>query len=249
MMKILCLDIETSPNTAHVWGLFKQTVSIKQLMESSRVMCWAAKWVGDRKVTFCKEDDPEMLLKLHALLDEADAVIHYNGTKFDIPTVNKEFALTGLLPPEPYKQIDLLKVVRHKFKFPSNKLDYVAQQFGVGQKHAHEGHELWVKCMAGDASAWKRMEKYNKQDVVLLERLYERVLPWIDRHPNVGLYVDAGVPVCSNCGSTHVVKKGIATTRTQKYQRLRCVECGTALRSRFAQPNENKRNVLMQEVL
>jgi len=34
-MQILLLDIETAPNTAHVWGLWNQNVSLNQLMESS----------------------------------------------------------------------------------------------------------------------------------------------------------------------------------------------------------------------
>ena len=80
---------------------------------------------------------------IHGLLNDADAVVHYNGTKFDIPTLNKEFLLHSFNPPSPYKQIDLLRVVRSNFRFPSNKLDYVAQRLNLGKKHEHEGHELW----------------------------------------------------------------------------------------------------------
>ena len=171
-MKILLLDIESSPNTAHVWGLWQQNVSINQLMESSYVLCYAAKWLNSDEMMFdsVQQSKPKAMLKgIHGLLDEADAVVHYNGTKFDIPTLNKEFLLHSFNPPSPYKQIDLLRVVRSNFRFPSNKLDYVAQRLNLGKKHEHEGHELWVKCMNGDKDAWKRMEKYNIQDVVLLE--------------------------------------------------------------------------------
>ena len=38
-MKLLFLDIETSPNQAYVWGLFKQNIGISQMTDSSRVMC------------------------------------------------------------------------------------------------------------------------------------------------------------------------------------------------------------------
>ncbi len=51
-MKILLLDIETSPNLAYVWGLFKQNVAINQIKESGSVLCWAAKWYGSRDVMF-----------------------------------------------------------------------------------------------------------------------------------------------------------------------------------------------------
>ncbi len=109
-MKILLLDIETSPNTAHVWGLWQQNVSINQLMESSYVLCYAAKWLDNEEVLFdsVHQSKPKKMLKgIHGLLNEADAVVHYNGTKFDIPTLNKEFLLHSYNPPSPYKQIDL----------------------------------------------------------------------------------------------------------------------------------------------
>lgn len=227
-MKILLLDIESSPNTAHVWGLWQQNVSINQLMESSYVLCYAAKWYGDKEVMFdsVHKSRPKTMLKgIHGLLNDADAVVHYNGTKFDIPTLNKEFLLHSFNPPSPYKQIDLLRVVRSNFRFPSNKLDYVAQRLNLGKKHEHEGHELWVKCMNGDKDAWKRMEKYNIQDVVLLENLYGHLLPWIKSHPNHNLFSDGHV--CPNCSSSSLQRRGTAISATGTYQRYQCRSCGT----------------------
>lgn len=227
-MKILLLDIESSPNVAHVWGIWQQNVGLNQLMESSYVLCWAAKWLGEDEVMFdsVHVSKPKAMLKrIHNLISEADAVIHYNGTKFDMPTLNKEFLLHSMNPPAPYQQIDLLKQVRSQFRFPSNKLDYVAQRLGLGSKTAHEGHELWVKCMAKDKEAWKRMEEYNIQDVVLLEKLYTRLLPWIKSHPNHNLFTDRDV--CPSCGEAKLIKKGIRTTRTGTYQRYVCGHCGS----------------------
>lgn len=229
-MKILLLDTETSPNTAHVWGLWNNNVSLNQLLESSYVMCWAAKWYGDKKVKFRSifHDDRDLMLReIHAMLDEADVVIHYNGKRFDIPTLNKEFLLAGLPPPSPSKHIDILEVVKSKFRFPSNKLDYVAERLGYGNKHKHEGHTLWIKCMNMDPVAWKTMKTYNIQDVHLLEKVYDRVLPWIPSHPNRALY-DAGHPThsCPNCGSESVNKRGFSTTPAGKWQRYQCTDCG-----------------------
>lgn len=227
-MKILLLDIESSPNTAHVWGLWQQNVSINQLMESSYVLCYAAKWYGEKEVMFdsVHKSRPKTMLKgIHGLLNDADAVVHYNGTKFDIPTLNKEFLLHSFNPPSPYKQIDLLRVVRSNFRFPSNKLDYVAQRLNLGKKQEHEGHELWVKCMNGDKDAWKRMEKYNIQDVVLLENLYGHLLPWIKSHPNHNLFSDGHV--CPNCSSSSLQRRGTAISATGTYQRYQCRSCGT----------------------
>ena len=231
-MKILLLDIETSPNTAHVWGLYNQNVGLNQLMESSYVMCWAAKWLGEKEVHFSSMMETthrKMIKKIYKLLDEADAVIHYNGTKFDIPTLNKEFLLLGLTPPSPYKEIDLLRTSRSKFKFPSNKLDYVAQALGLGEKVKHIGHELWIRCMNKDKQAWDMMKKYNIQDVVLLEKVYEKMLSWIRNHPNQNGY-HSGV-VCPNCGGSNLIKRGLSCNTNTVYQRLRCKDCGKWSRS------------------
>ena len=81
----------------------------------------------------------KMLKGLYKLLDEADAVVHFNGSRFDVPVVNKEFLLQGWAPPSSYQQIDLLKTARKQFKFPSNKLDYIAQALKLGGKTKHTG--------------------------------------------------------------------------------------------------------------
>lgn len=227
-MKLLFLDIETSPNTAHVWGLWQQNVGLSQLRESSRVMCWSAMWAGAEEVYFSSEHNTShknMIKAAHKLLDEADAVCHYNGKKFDIPTLNKEFLKHGLLPPSPYKQIDLLRVARSQFRFPSNKLDYVAQQLGLGKKVSHEGHELWLKCMAGDDEAWAKMEEYNINDVLLLEKVYDRLLPWITNHPNMS-YMQREY-VCPTCGGNHYQHRGFRVAAAGTYKRLQCKDCGT----------------------
>ena len=249
-MKILMYDVETSPNLAQVFGLFNQNLSIKQVRESSRVICWAAKWYGKPKVYFNSvHHSPsfDMTEELHNLLSEADAVCHYNGRAFDTKIMNREFLLHDLAPPDPYHEIDLLSVVRQRFKFPSNKLDFVCQELGLGAKTDHEGFELWVKCLEGDESAWKRMERYNRNDVKMLEKLYERLLPWIKTHPNHGLYMDTDRPVCPNCGSNHVIKKGYEYTQTMVYRRYRCGKCQTPIKGRKnVMSPEERENILAQ---
>lgn len=232
-MKILLLDIETSPNKVFCWGLWDQNIATNQIVEAGGTLCWAAKWYNERKLHFSslqKHTKKDMLTKIHALLEEADAVVHYNGTKFDIPTLNKEFILIGLNPPANYKEIDLLRVARRRFRFPSNKLDYIAQALGLGSKTKHIGMGLWKGCMNGEKASWKVMEKYNKQDVNLLEKVYLRMLPWIQNHPNYGLYTDETRPMCRNCGHDKLIKRGTEHTTVGKYQRYKCKKCGTWMR-------------------
>lgn len=246
-MKILLLDIETAPHVVYAWGLFKQTISINQIAQPGHTICYAAKWLGNDAITFKSihhDGHDDMITTLWNLLDNADAVIHYNGKKFDIPTINKEFVLLNMPPPDGYHQIDLYTVVRSRFKFASNKLDYVANALGLGTKVKHRGMDLWRECMAGDPVAWKEMKAYNIQDVAIMEPLYKKLLPWIKNHPNQAIFAALELydsteitenddkPMCPNCGSHHVVKKGIETTATMAYQRYRCMSCKTPIRGR-----------------
>lgn len=211
-------------------------------MDSSYTLCYAAKWLDDPEVDFASVVSPgpkTMLRRVHKLLDQADAVVTYNGDRFDLPTLNKEFLLHGMAPPSPYKSLDLLKVCRNRFRFPSNKLDYVADALGVGKKHKHEGHELWVKCMNKDREAWEVMEKYNRQDVVLLENVYEVVLPWIKTHASYSAFRQD--LVCPNCGGTHYQRRGSYITGSNKYQRYQCQTCSTWFRDNTIDPNKATR--------
>lgn len=248
------MDIETAPNKVYAWGLFKQNIAINQIVEPGYTLCWAAKWQGEKKVMFNsihQSSELNMLQEMCDLLDEADAVVHYNGKKFDIPTLNKEFIQFGLDKPSPYHQIDLYHTVRGNFRFPSNKLDYVAQALGLGSKVRHTGMEMWNACMDEQhpehEKSWKLMEKYNRQDVVLLPKLYKRLLPWVKSHPNHALYTETDRPVCTNCGSHHIQKRGMEKTKTQVYQRYQCTSCKTWLRGRTTQvPKEKRSNILSQ---
>lgn len=226
-MKILLLDIETGPSLAHVWGIWQQNIGINQLMEDGEILCWAAKWLGDENILFDshhKSSYRKLLSRIHKLVDEADAVVHYNGQKFDLPTLNREWLKHGFQPPSPPRQIDLLHVCKRQFRFISNKLDYVSQFLGLGSKVKHPGHELWTACMRGDKEAWGLMEEYNRQDVALLESLYFRLLPWIDRHPSHGAIKE--VECCPKCGSESFQRRGFAITNIHKYPRYQCNDCG-----------------------
>ncbi len=248
-MKILILDIETAPNLVYAWGLFNQFIAINQIVEPTYVLSWAAKWAGEKRISYRKHTAVDFLERIWSMIDEADAVVHYNGKAFDMKHLNREFAEEGLSPPHMPAQIDLFTVVKKQFKFPSNKLEYVAQQLLGKGKVGTGGMGLWIACLNGESWAWRKMKEYNIGDVELTELLYFKLRGWITNHPNHGLFVkDAENPVCRNCGSDHVVKKGnqYHTTGVMAYARLKCRNCGANLRGRVAV--KGKRKVSQQVV-
>ena len=187
-----------------------------------------------------------MLVEVHAQISEADVVVHYNGTKFDMPWLNQSFQEAGIKPPSPVIELDLLKTARKRFRLPSNKLEYVARFLKVGKKYAHPGMGMWIGCMDGDESSWLLMESYNKQDVLLLEKVYHKLLPWIHNHPNSGLFEAGYARVCPNCGSFNLQRRGLSYTKTMTYQRYHCQNCGSWSRSRMNNtPKGKKENILV----
>lgn len=232
-MKILTLDIEMAPNIVHRWQLYgNDTTGLNQLMQPQEMMCAAYKWYDEDEIHFMVTrkyiNDPvsaESEAHLWEALDRADAVITYNGKKFDIPRINTELIESGWGPYSPFAHIDLYQTTRKVFGFPSNKLDYVAGRLLDSHKVTHSGHDLWVACMMKDPEAWALMEEYNKQDVVLTEQLYTKLRPWIPGHPNVLLYDEnPGQLSCPVCGG-RIHRRGERQLATGIYERYQCTEC------------------------
>lgn len=181
-MKTLFLDIETTPLQVYTWGLFDQNISIDQIIKSTEMLCFGARWLDGKKVIFRSvyhDGKQEMLEELHRLMDEADVLVGWNSAAFDHKHINREFLENGMAPPSAVKDLDLMSVTKANFLFPSNKLDYVAQKLDVGAKVKHSGFSLWLRCMDGDKKAWKEMKEYQIQDVNLLVDLYDILLPWL----------------------------------------------------------------------
>lgn len=231
--RALAWDIETAPHEVYTWGLWNQNVGLNQIITPGHVLSFAARWVDDPKSKIMFFSDfhdghDQMISAAWDLLDEADALVSWNGKGFDTKHVQREFILADRTPTSPFREIDLLQTARREFKFPSNKLEYVASALGYGGKVKHSGFSLWTRCLAGDPKAWAEMKRYNLQDVHLLVDLYERMLPWISGHPNLNLYSGAG---CPQCTSENIRKNGTWPTNVAVYQKYTCKDCGKHFRS------------------
>lgn len=251
------MDIETAPNVSYTWGLYEQNVSLEQLIESGYILSWSCKWIGSDKVYFDSiynhkkefkanpKDDSTIMKTLWTFLDEADIIVGHNGDGFDLKWINTSLVKYGFKPVSPYKTIDTLTVARRHFKFQSNKLEYIANFFGIGSKYKHPGFPMWKDCMNGKQEAWTNIEKYNKHDVYLLEGIYHKLKPFMNNHPNLALYGDLSDKLCPVCLSKNIHKDGIATTNMNKYQRYECNDCGKNFRgNKSLLTKEQKENLL-----
>lgn len=255
--KILLFDIETSPMLGWVWGLFKQFISLDQLALDWNVLCYAGKWLGTEEVftdaiinyqndfTPFDIDDYGVISSVWELFNEADTVVAHNAGGFDCGCLNAKFVEHGFPPPRPYKIIDTLKVAKAKFKFTSNKLEYLSKKLGFSGKLEHEGFNLWKKCMYSDLDAWSRMVDYNKVDVIQLEGVYLKLRSWDSRHPDV--IIENDKIKCKTCGSANLEKNEKPyQTAVSHYNLYKCRDCGSWNRSRYnIKTKDEMKNTLM----
>lgn len=250
--KVLVYDIETAPIIAHVWRLWDQNVALNQIARDWHVLSWSAKWLNDPedKVMYMDqrnakniEDDSEILKYIWLLIDQADVVITQNGKNFDQKKLNARFIINKMQPPSSYKHIDTKQIASKIFGFTSNKLAYMADVLCEKYKkldHAkYVGHELWNQCLLGNIDAWNEMETYNKHDVLALEELYTKLIPW-DSSVNFNLYHDDLENTCK-CGSDKFIRNGYYYTSAGKYQKFKCKQCGSETRSKENLLSKEKR--------
>lgn len=226
--RILLYDLETSPNLAYVWGKYEQDVL--SFKNESEILSVAWKWLDEKKVNvvtradFKDKTDRSICEVIWNLLDEADIVVGHNSIEFDNKKANARFAAHQMPPPSGYLNVDTRRVAKSVFKFNSNKLDDLCKHLNIGSKAKTGGFSLWLECMAGSKKAFKTMGEYNKQDVVLLEKIYLYFLPWINNHPNVAL-INLRPKACTRCGSDSFKSKGVRYTKTRIYRTYRCNDC------------------------
>jgi hypothetical protein len=174
-------------------------------------------------------NDKEVVRAYHDALSDADVWIGHNFKAFDIKKFNTRAIYHKLKPIAPKPIIDTLKSARRHFKFPSDKLAYLAVFLGLDAKDESPN---WLKVMQGDEREIKHMVKYNKQDCVTTEQVYLRMLPWMDDHPNMNVLqpakdiADQKLPQCRNCASVNLVKNGKRYAPTGITQRVTCKDCG-----------------------
>jgi DNA polymerase elongation subunit (family B) len=176
-------------------------------------------------------DDKHLISEIWDVLDKADIVIAHHGDSFDIKMLNARFLANGYNAPSAYKTIDTRKVAKKYFRFASNSLNELAQYLGEGRKASTGGFDLWDGCINGDLSQWAKMKKYNIQDVKLLERVYLRLRPFMQDHPNLNVIanpngIDEHDTSCPACLGHNVQRRGFAITRTGRKQRFQCNDCG-----------------------
>lgn len=229
--KRLFFDIETSPNIAFVWSAgHKLSVPYNHIIKERAIICICYKWENEDKVYSLSwdknQDDKKMLETFIKVANEANELVGHNGDKYDLPWIRTRCLVHNIEFFPNYTTIDTLKQSRSKFRFNSNRLDYIANFLQVGEK-METSFDLWKDIMVNnDKDALSKMIEYCKQDVIILEKIFQKMINFIPNKTHFGVLNGEEKHTCPECGSDNSIlsKKRISASGIIKVQ-LQCKDC------------------------
>jgi hypothetical protein len=230
--KRLIFDIETSPNIGLFWTAgWKLNIGPESIINERAIICICYKWAGQNKVhslTWDKNQcDKSMLKKFLTVLNSADEIIGHNGDRYDLPWIRTR-CLKHRLPMFPaYVTIDTLKFARSKFRFNSNKLDYIAKFLGFAGKTS-TGYGLWKDVLLKNCQkALGKMVFYCKGDVTILENVFTEMSVHFPAKFHYGVKAGKDKSTCPNCGSDNIkISKTVVSAAGVKKHQTKCNDCG-----------------------
>ena len=216
MAKILYFDIETAGVQA-----LKSDLGF--------VILFGYKWAGEKdahvlqisKKALKNFDDKELLQDLSDLFNQADLVVTHFGSVFDRRFIQGRLLINNLPPIPPTKMRDTCMIARSAANFSSNRLKHLAKILGLkNQKLDNDWPKAWFKVMQGDTKVLAELGDYCKGDVLALEELYYRLVPFDNAHPRI--ITDRSK--CGACGGD-VQYRGTAINGNKLYRRYQCCKC------------------------
>lgn len=254
--RILLYDLETAPALSYNFGRWKQNISQDGIaQEGGWIICAAYKWLGEESSTLIVGDiedqsDKSLVQQLWSLYKNADAVVCHNALGFDHKVLQTR-CIVNELPPLPYvKVLDTLQMAKKNFKFPSNKLDSIADILKIGRKKQTGGIKLWIDTMQGDEQALDKMLQYCQQDTELLESIYLKLRSWgTASNFNSAHYHSDEEERCPVCGSTDILDtKRTVFTDVSEFTEKVCYTCGSRHRTRKPLNSKEKRGSLLTSI-
>lgn len=240
--KVILWDIETLPDmneAMKVWPKLSDYPGLTMKATITTIICGGYKELGSKK-THCinawdfkgwkknVNDDYEVVKKIYDILKDADVVITHNGRRFDWKHLQTRLLVHGMRPLHEIIHIDTCVLAKSNILSFNNSLNILTQAFVKDKKIENGGWDLWVKVRNRDKKAMAMMTKYCKHDVIILEKLFNKLRPFAKAMPNFNIYVTDVFKHCRTCGSTNLIKFGFRPSATGIKQRYICNSCGSS---------------------
>jgi hypothetical protein len=168
--------------------------------------------------------EKKLLIDVSKRLLDCDVWLTHFGTWYDIPFVNTRLLYHKLPTLPQYAHIDTWRTARKALKLRNNRLITISEFLGTEDEKNAIKPEQWLRALGGHKPSLAYIIEHCRRDVLVLEEAYERLRPLVTDHPNKGIIDGQGG--CGVCGSARLQKRGFYITRTRKYQRFQCSDCG-----------------------
>lgn len=232
-MKRIFLDIETSPLLVCSWGVGRKiNISYDNVVKERSIICICWKVEGSSKVNALQwsatQNDKAMLLEFERIIRDADELVGHNLKSFDLPWIRARCMFHQIPTLPDYKIADTLTMARSRFRFVSNRLDYLGNFLGYGGKEDTGGFGLWKSVVLENSlSSLAKMIKYCKKDVLLVEKVYNRLSPEVPATIHAGVLSGHEKWSCPRCESENVkTSKTKITAKGSKSYQMQCINCG-----------------------
>jgi predicted RecB family nuclease len=235
--RVLLYDIETTAYQGYFFSLYNDRgIPHTFISKEKSIISIAYKWWGESETyvistaDFPKNlkadpfDDKKVLEAFAPILEQANYLVGHYSDKFDNKFIQARAIMNNLPPLKIPTQIDTHKLAKKHFLFASNKLDYIAGALGLPLKF-QMGANDWVGCMNGNKEAIKKMADYNKQDVIVLENVLNRLLPHVESKINLHLFKTEDCLSCPSCGSERIYNRGYRYQAKGIYREHSCADC------------------------
>lgn len=247
---IVFWDLETLPNAKlHIerlpeYNSDRYGLTLKADVNS--ILCFGYKMQGEKKPSCVNvwdtpagkkdiNDDRDLVKIALETLSKSDAFVTHNGANFDLKFLNTRALIHGLPPLPKIPHIDTCSLAKRNLYMLNARLNHLAKMLTTEAKMENGGWLLWSRMSLSKQEGTKKqleedkttMSEYCKQDVLVLERLFNRLMPFATNIPNYNLFTGQEVQVCPACGSFNVHKHSKKVSKTGIHQRYQCQDCGT----------------------
>jgi len=248
-MKFLPIDIETAPMESFHWDKRTDFIASGFNEQETTILCASFRKPGkkietvsiadfNKKLTYRSvRKDKGVTKVLQELLtwcaDENIVVVYQNGDRFDLPKIIGR-TVAHRLPAIPRKfltTIDTMKKARVLGMDYCN-LDSMDKRLNGAGKVVTRGWHMWQEIVSRHSdhvtrtAALKEMTNYCEGDIESLERVFDRLLPYMDNLPNMNLW-QGTQECCPACGSENTIYRSKPKhARVQSYRRMSCNDCG-----------------------
>jgi len=149
------------------------------------IYCWCIKAANEDKIYYgvIKPEeisngilDRRILEELLEVLSKFRTIYTYYGTKFDLAFIRTRVLYHGLefIPYGLIQHRDLYYLVKRILRIHNNRLESVADLLNIRGK-THLEPRIWNRANAGDKEAIEYILDHNKKDVILLEKVHNKL--------------------------------------------------------------------------